>query len=153
MSRLSNDCRKSIRDTMLRSFNQVELNSLCFELGVNDEDLQGTTLSAKIQSLIGYFDRLNDAEALLAILQHQRPNDMWCSKLVDDSAEMRKEVQEFAEKGKQAADAMNELIRLMAESRLLELEITKTMFGGLLTKEQLDRMQKHISALSLMTQK
>jgi hypothetical protein len=73
--------------------------------------------------------------------------------LVDDSAEMRKEVQEFAEKGKQAADAMNELIRLMAESRLLELEITKTMFGGLLTKEQLDRMQKHISALSLMTQK
>jgi hypothetical protein len=78
---------------------------------------------------------------------------MWCSKLVDDSAEMRKEVQEFAEKGKQAADAMNELIRLMAESRLLELEITKTMFGGLLTKEQLDRMQKHISALSLMTQK
>jgi hypothetical protein len=48
---------------------------------------------------------------------------------------------------------MNELTHIMAESRLLELEITENMFGSLLSKEQRDRMQKHIDYLSRLTRK
>ena len=47
---------------------------------------------------------------------------------------------------------INEMIRVMAESRLLELEITSGMFGAMFTQEQQQRMKKQIETLRTLTQ-
>jgi hypothetical protein len=66
--------------------------------------------------------------------------------------EIERELGELAEKGKQAVENVNRLSQLMAESRLLELEITAGMFGTVFSAEQRQRMQKHIDELRKLTQ-
>jgi hypothetical protein len=57
-----------------------------------------------------------------------------------------------AEESKATVNRLNRLIEVMAESRLLELEITKTMFGGMLSTGQSTRMNQHIEELRKLTQ-
>lgn len=66
--------------------------------------------------------------------------------------EIERELGELAEKGKQAVENISQLNQLMAESRLLELEITAGMFGTVLSAEQRQRMQKHMDELRKLTQ-
>ena len=66
--------------------------------------------------------------------------------------EIERELGELAEKGKQAIDKVSRLSELMAESRLLELEITEGMFAAMLSAEQRQRMREHISELRSLTQ-
>jgi len=47
---------------------------------------------------------------------------------------------------------MNRLNELMAESRLLELEITDSMFGSIFTDEQRERMRNQIEELRNIAQ-
>lgn len=49
--------------------------------------------------------------------------------------------------GKEAVERLHRLIELMAESRLLELEITAGAFGPMFSQEQRQRMEAHIRAL------
>jgi hypothetical protein len=65
--------------------------------------------------------------------------------------ELERELGELANKGKQAVDNISRLSELMAESRLLELEITGGMFGTIFSDEQNKRMQKHIEELRKLT--
>jgi hypothetical protein len=65
--------------------------------------------------------------------------------------ELERELGELADKGKQAIDNMSRLNELMAESRLLELEITEGMFGTIFSDEQRKRMRKHIEELRKLT--
>lgn len=57
------------------------------------------------------------------------------------------ELGEIAQEGRQAISNLNRLNILMAESRLLELEITNSMFGSVFTTEQQNKMKYHISEL------
>ena len=66
--------------------------------------------------------------------------------------EIERELGKLAETGKQAVENINQLNQLMAESRLLELEITEGNFGAVFTKEQRQRMQNHIDKLRKLTQ-
>jgi hypothetical protein len=61
------------------------------------------------------------------------------------------ELGKLAEEGKDAVGRLNRTIELMAESRLLELEITLQMFGSIFTTEQQARMKKQIEELHLLT--
>lgn len=63
-----------------------------------------------------------------------------------------RELGELAEKGKQAVDNMSQLNLLMAESRLLELEITEGNFGAVFSKEQREKMREHIESLRKLTE-
>jgi hypothetical protein len=65
--------------------------------------------------------------------------------------ELERELGELANKGKQAVDNMRRLNELMAESRLLELEITEGMFGTIFSDEQRKKMRKHIEELRKLT--
>jgi|YNPNPStandDraft_1061719.scaffolds.fasta_scaffold149613_1 hypothetical protein len=65
--------------------------------------------------------------------------------------ELERELSELANKGKQAVDDISRLNELMAESRLLELEITEGMFGTIFSDEQRQRMRKHIEELRKLT--
>lgn len=57
------------------------------------------------------------------------------------------ELGDLAEKGRQAVSDLNRLNTLMAESRLLELEITDGKFGPIFTSEQQKKMKQHIEEL------
>ncbi|MBI3913884.1 MAG: hypothetical protein HY327_06830 [Chloroflexi bacterium] len=65
--------------------------------------------------------------------------------------ELERELGELANKGKQAVDNMSQLNELMAESRLLELEITEGMFSTVFSEEQRKQMRKHIDELRKLT--
>ena len=57
------------------------------------------------------------------------------------------ELGKLAREGKIAVDRLSRLNMLMAESRLLELEITAPRFGPEFSAEQRTRMQRHIDEL------
>jgi len=49
--------------------------------------------------------------------------------------------------GQNAVSSLNRLNSLMAESRLLELEVTERKFGGALSEQERSRMNRHIEEL------
>ena len=57
------------------------------------------------------------------------------------------ELGKLAREGHDAVNNLNRINVLMAESRLLELEITENNFGGRFTAEQRERMKQHIAEL------
>jgi hypothetical protein len=61
------------------------------------------------------------------------------------------ELGRLAQEGKVAVDSLNRLNLLMAESRLLELEITETNFCPVFSGEQWARMKRHIDELRSLT--
>jgi chromosome condensin MukBEF MukE localization factor len=63
------------------------------------------------------------------------------------------ELARVAEQGQQAVTELNRITELMAESRLLELEITNSMFGALLDDRQLEKMRGHIEEFRRLTKK
>ena len=65
--------------------------------------------------------------------------------------EIERELSNLAKKGNKAVETMNRLNILMAESRLLELEITDSMFGSIFSPEQRQRMQQQIGELRKLT--
>jgi hypothetical protein len=60
-------------------------------------------------------------------------------------------VARITEDGRAAVGRLHKLVELMAESRLLELEITSGMFGGVFSSEQRQRLEGHISELKRLT--
>ena len=67
--------------------------------------------------------------------------------------EIERELGNLAKEGKQAVEIMNQLNVLMAESRILELEITDSMFGSMFSSAQRQRMQEQIEQLGKLTHK
>lgn len=61
------------------------------------------------------------------------------------------ELGKLAEEGKDAVGRLNRTTELMAESRLLELEITAGMFGSIFSDEQRATLKKQIEELRLLT--
>lgn len=67
--------------------------------------------------------------------------------------EIERELGNLAKEGKQAVETMNRLNILMAESRLLELEITDGMFGSVFSPAQRQQMKEQINELRKLTHK
>ncbi|MBK6431060.1 hypothetical protein [Candidatus Amarolinea dominans] len=67
--------------------------------------------------------------------------------------EIERELGNLAKEGKQAVETMNRLNVLMAESRLLELEITEGMFGSVFSPSQRQQMKEQINELRKLTYK
>ena len=62
------------------------------------------------------------------------------------------ELGKLAQEGKQAVHSLNRINYLMAESRLLELEITEGNFGPVFSSKQRERMKDHIEELKKLTE-
>lgn len=61
------------------------------------------------------------------------------------------ELGKLAEQGQQAVENMNRITYLMAESRLLELEITEGKFGLLFSDGEREKMKSHIEEFKSLT--
>ena len=66
-----------LRQQMSQAFNLDDLRTLCFDLGIEYEDLAGETKQAKIISLIEYTQRHNRLPHLLETLAKVRPATNW----------------------------------------------------------------------------
>lgn len=64
---------------------------------------------------------------------------------------LKLELGKLACEGQEAIGTVSRLSVLMAETRLLELEITEGKFGELFTKDRQSRMKKHIDELRAIT--
>lgn len=58
----------------------------------------------------------------------------------------------IADEGESAVNQLNRINHVMAESRLLELEITSGAFRQMFTPEQQERMEKQINELRELTE-
>lgn len=63
-----------LRDILIDFFNRTELRDLCFELGVNDEELSGDTINDKARELIAYMRRRSRLNELIETCYRARPH-------------------------------------------------------------------------------
>lgn len=64
-------------EAMEGKFNISEIQSICFSLGVDYEDLGGSTKSGKIRELIGYLQRRGTLQNLTVEMKQRRPQVDW----------------------------------------------------------------------------
>jgi hypothetical protein len=80
-----------LRQTIVKSFSQEELRTLCFDLGFNFDDLPGDGRAHKVRELIAYLERIGRTHELVAICTRLRPHIYWAAapntllqKVIDD---------------------------------------------------------------------
>lgn len=66
-----------LRDALSAGFNLDELQSLCFELGIDYENLGGQGKAGKTRELVGYMDRRGRLEDLARAAARMRPDLAW----------------------------------------------------------------------------
>ena len=71
------------RELIAEYFSLDELKSLCFDIGINDESLEGNGLDGKTRELVKYCFRHNKIRELMAVCQAQRPHAPW-EELIDE---------------------------------------------------------------------
>lgn len=73
--------RIQLRELMKQDFNMPELNELCYEIGVDIEELRGGTKTEMVQELILHCERSGSSHILLERCNEKRPNTKWPDKL------------------------------------------------------------------------
>jgi hypothetical protein len=63
----------ALRDFLVAHFNEDDLRDLCFELGIDDQDVPGTTKPAKAREMVIYCQRQMRLEELKAVCAQRRP--------------------------------------------------------------------------------
>ncbi len=66
-----------VRQILAVNFNEGELRTLCFDLGIDYDSLPATGKSDKARELIAYCERHSRLNELVAIGKHLRPNISW----------------------------------------------------------------------------
>ena len=96
---------------------------------------------------------------IVAVLVLRSPIKMLIERLIKSESGKAKvgpveiELGKVAKEGKQAVVDLNRINHLMAESRLLELEITEGNFGAVFSSDQRERMKNQINELRKLTEK
>ena len=65
---------KALRDCIVQHFDDGELRTMCFDLGVNYDDLDGEAISEKARELVLYLNRVGRCDELIQYCQEKRPN-------------------------------------------------------------------------------
>lgn len=68
-----------LRRKIVNAFNLEELNTLCFDLAVDFDELRGSSKGAKARELIKYMQRHNRLDELFAACQVSRPSVDWAA--------------------------------------------------------------------------
>lgn len=64
---------KALRDCIVLHFDEGELKTMCFDLGVNYDDLDGDAISEKARELVLYMNRLGRCDELINYCRTHRP--------------------------------------------------------------------------------
>jgi hypothetical protein len=68
--------RRQLRTVLERAFNDDELRALCFDLGVDYENLSGATKVARAIAIVGYFERMHRVDELRRAVKELRPGEL-----------------------------------------------------------------------------
>ncbi len=71
------DVSQQLRDLLLEGFNREDLRDLCFELGIDYDDLPAEGRSAKARELVAYMNRHGRTAELVALCRAKRPHLDW----------------------------------------------------------------------------
>lgn len=66
-----------LRQILVERFDDEELKTLSYDLGVDYGDLRGTTAAAKARELVGYLERRNQLQDLVQLGKLRRPHVAW----------------------------------------------------------------------------
>jgi hypothetical protein len=66
-----------VRNEIDRCFNEAELKDLCFELGVEYENLEGARKTDKVRDLVTQMERMQKMDALLEACKRKVPRGRW----------------------------------------------------------------------------
>ncbi len=66
-----------LRKMLIRHFSIAELRVLCFDLGVDYEELEGTAKTTKMQDLILHLERRGELNQLIEAAKEERPGVNW----------------------------------------------------------------------------
>lgn len=69
--------RTSLRQNLERLFSVSELQTICFDMGIEFENLPGATRSDKVRALIELCERTERVEELLVRCRTERPKAVW----------------------------------------------------------------------------
>jgi hypothetical protein len=69
--------RRALREGIIASYNLEELRTVCYDLGIDYEDLSGESKSNKVIALIEYMWRRGRLDALLDYCRRDRPLYAW----------------------------------------------------------------------------
>jgi len=75
--KLTDKSLSDLRKLIASSFSDEEIRSLCFDLGIDYEDVGGTTKSSKARELISLLIREGRLDEMLSECVKQRPNLGW----------------------------------------------------------------------------
>jgi hypothetical protein len=101
--------------------------------------------------VVGFLGLLVFRKPLVGLIEQFTKGDLRRAKI--GPIEIERELNKLAEQGQQAVSSLNRINELMAESRLLELEITQTMFGRVFTNEQHEKLKGQIEEFRMLTTK
>lgn len=68
---------KELSDKLSQAFSRDELNVLCFELGLDPDELDYGTKSELIWQIVGWCQRRGKVASLIALCREQRPHISW----------------------------------------------------------------------------
>ena len=66
-----------LREALALAFSDEELRTLCFDLGLEYDDLPGETRAGKARELVAHFARREELGGLLEVVAKRRPNMLW----------------------------------------------------------------------------
>ena len=69
--------RRRLRMVLETRFTDEELQTLCFDLGVDYDNLKGANKAARVIAVIGYFERMHRQGELLRSVKDLRPDESW----------------------------------------------------------------------------
>lgn len=118
------------------------------QIGDKELDKQIITLTARYnvdikEKLIGIKDRDNELNKLISALTQilGEAKEIALEKI---TLKATNELEKLNERGTDSVEKLEKLNKLMAESRLLEIEITSMTFGRVFNSEQQRKMEDHI---------
>jgi hypothetical protein len=98
---------------------------------------------------VGFVFILLFRKPLLDLLRQLGAADKFKAKI--GPVEIERELKSLVDQGQATVSRLNRISELMAESRLLELEITESNFGGVFSSDQQKRLKAHILELRKLT--
>jgi hypothetical protein len=69
--------RNALRTLMMKVFDASDIRTLCFDLEIDYENLQGNKKVDKIRELIHYCERSGIIESLIGTCREERPKSVW----------------------------------------------------------------------------
>lgn len=141
---------KELRLLITEAFSAEELATFCFDNYeiVYKELSSAQSFGQQVRMLIDFVRTRGQTDDLVNRIADERPvmYQQYEESLYSNSEQ---EIRELTIQGQNAISHLNQLNIVVAKSRLLELEILDTLFGGMVfSADQVNRMKNHIEELN-----